>query len=48
MHRRLAGETLVKPGFTVLLAPACSSQDMFEDFVERGETFAAAVRALSR
>jgi len=36
------------PGSTVLLAPACSSQDMFRDYVERGERFAAAVRALAR
>lgn len=36
------------PGSTVLLAPACSSQDMFRDYVERGERFAAAVRAVAR
>jgi UDP-N-acetylmuramoylalanine--D-glutamate ligase len=36
------------PGSTVLLAPACSSQDMFRDYVERGERFAAAVRAVAQ
>ena len=33
-------------GEAVLLSPACASFDMFRDYRHRGETFAAAVRAL--
>jgi UDP-N-acetylmuramoylalanine--D-glutamate ligase len=33
-------------GGTVLLAPACGSQDMFRDYRERGERFTAAARAV--
>ena len=36
------------PGSTVLLAPACSSHDMFADFADRGQQFTAAVRELAR
>ena len=38
--RRLAG-----PGDTVLLAPAGASFDQFSGYADRGDAFAAAVRA---
>lgn len=35
-----------QPGDTVLLSPACASLDMFRDYNQRGDVFAAAVKAL--
>jgi UDP-N-acetylmuramoylalanine--D-glutamate ligase len=40
-----AARRLARPGDVVLLAPACSSFDMFRDFEHRGDTFRALVTA---
>ena len=43
-----AARGLAKPGDTVLLAPAGASFDQFSGYADRGDTFAAAVRAAIR
>ncbi|GAA2753777.1 UDP-N-acetylmuramoyl-L-alanine--D-glutamate ligase [Amnibacterium kyonggiense] len=41
-----AARSLAGPGDVVLLAPAAASMDQFTDYADRGDRFAAAVRAL--
>jgi UDP-N-acetylmuramoylalanine--D-glutamate ligase len=42
-----AAARFAQAGDTVLLSPACSSLDMFRDYVQRGSVFAAAVQELA-
>jgi UDP-N-acetylmuramoylalanine--D-glutamate ligase len=39
---------IAKPAGVVLLAPACSSFDMFHDYAERGRRFKEEVRRITR
>ena len=42
----LLGRRLARPGMVVLLSPACTSWDMYENYKKRGEHFSKIVRGL--
>jgi len=42
----LQAKDMAKPGYNVLLSPACASYDMFSDFEERGRVFKEIVYSL--
>jgi UDP-N-acetylmuramoylalanine--D-glutamate ligase len=42
------GLELGRPGNVVLLAPACASFDMFDNYEHRGRVFKEAVRSLGK
>ena len=41
-----AAYKIAKPGYNVLLSPACASFDLFDDYEDRGRQFKASVRKL--
>lgn len=43
-----AARRLARPGDAVLLSPACSSYDMFQNYEDRGAQFRSAVEAMNR
>ncbi len=47
MHEAVvAAHSMAKTGDNVLLAPACASFDMFDNFEHRGDVFIQSVEAL--